>query len=173
MKTGDHLGNRLCGISRCLANFSCQSCFSLRYVGSFVFWHPSFLYRASLKLAPSIRTEIQALWRERWLMFAPCRWRWTRGGSNCCPRRTSWARNLWREVIRPESQSYSAQHLMVSSVVHHCRGFLRNCAHCGAECPSDCRGSTCGCGRQHADDATSFFKRLLSLSAKGNPAECA
>ena len=39
------------------------------------------------------------------------------------------------------------------------------CVHCGAECPSDCRGSASG-------DTTSF-SRQQRLSVRENPAECA
>ena len=59
-----------------------------------------------------------------------------------------------------------------SSVVLYCRGLLRKCVHCGAGCPSDCRGNACGCGGQCGDDTTSF-SRLQSLSVEENAAECA
>ena len=59
-----------------------------------------------------------------------------------------------------------------SSVVLRKRGLHRECVHCGAECPSDCPGSACGCSRQYGDDKTSSSK-LQSLSVEENPAECA
>ena len=71
-----------------------------------------------------------------------------------------------REVSRPNSPTYSAQYLRGSSVVWYCRGLLRKCLHCGAGCPSDCRGSTCGCGRQYRDDTTSFSKLMLECQRK-------
>ena len=40
--------------------------------------------------------------------------------------------DMWREVIRPDGQTYSAQNLRGSSVLLYCRGSLRECAHRGA-----------------------------------------
>ena len=48
------------------------------------------------------------------------------------------------EVTRPDSQTYSAQHLRGYSVVLYCRESLRGRARFGAECPSECPGSARG-----------------------------
>ena len=48
----------------------------------------------------------------------------------CCPRSTSWAHNLWNEVIRPANRTYSAKYLMDSSVMLYCGVSIRKCAHC-------------------------------------------
>ena len=53
----------------------------------------------------------------------------------CSPRNTSWAHNLWKEVIRPDYQKYSAQYLRGSPVVLYSQSSLRECSHCGVECP--------------------------------------
>ena len=46
--------------------------------------------------------------------------------------------------------------------------------HCGAECPSDCRGSACGSGRQHGDDTTSSSRLQTECALSAcRSAECA
>ena len=91
---------------------------------------------------------------------APCCW-------GACTRHINvHRRRVRREISRPNSPTYSAKYLRGSSVVWYCRGLLRKCLHCGAGCPSDWRGSTCGCGRQYRDDTTSFSKLKLECQRK-------
>ena len=69
-----------------------------------------------------------------------------------------WWLLLWMEVFQPDSQTHSSHYLRWSSVMLYYRGSLRDRARCGAECPSDCRGNACGCGRRDGDDITPMFK---------------
>ena len=73
-----------------------------------------------------------------------------------------WPHNQWREVIRPDSPWCSAQYLTGSSEVLHCRDLLRNCVHCGIECPSECRGRAWLCNQIKTCTLEVFFPRNTS-----------
>ena len=84
-----------------LTDFSCQSSFSpgtleISSVGNLHFCTGRRSgSRPTLELKLLLAESLRRIRRRTWLQnIAPCRWKWIREGSKCCPRGVSWARNL-------------------------------------------------------------------------------
>ena len=84
---------------------------------------------------------------------------------NCCLCTTCWAQNLWRKVSMI-AQRTPRSFCGVLQWCQCCRSLVRKRVDCGAECPLDCRGRPCGCGRLYGYD-------IQSMSVRDNLAECA